>query len=355
MKTVLRNMCAVCMVLSLFLCILVKPSVAADDNKLYVFNWSEYIPQDVLDQFTKETGIEVVYTTYESNESMFAKLKLLDGKGYDVVVPSTYFVELMRDAGLLSPIDKSKLPNILHLDPQVLNQPFDPSNTYSMPYMWGVQGFMVNKKVVDPKEITSWNDLLRPEFKGKLLLSDDLRDTFGAALKATGASVNSTNPEEVKAAFEWLKAIKPHVRIFDVTAAKQALISEEVTAGLIWNGDAFIAQAENPNLVFIYPKEGNPLWMDTFVIPAKAENKENAHKFINFMLRPDIAAACLKEYNYSTPNKGVKALLDAEFAESDLIFPSKENIARSEFSIGIGEAVKMYEKYWEDLKIDSGN
>ncbi len=326
---------------------------AEEGKKLYVYNWSEYIPQHVLDTFTEETGIEVIYTTYESNEAMYAKLKLLDGKGYDIVVPSAYFIKLMCDAQLLWPIDKSKIPNITNLDPLTLNQAFDPKNKYSIPYMWGVQGFMVNKNAVDPKEITSWNDLMRPEFKGKLLLADDLRDTFGAALLATGSSVNSTDPAEIKAAYTWLKNIKPHVRIFDVTAAKQALISEEVMAGFIWNGDAFIAKNENPNLVFIYPKEGNPLWLDNFAIPAKAESKDHAHAFINFMLRPDIAAACVKEYNYSTANKGVKALLDAEYAESDLIFPSEENIARSEFSLDVGEALKIYEQYWEDLKTDS--
>ncbi len=316
-----------------------------------VYNWSEYIPQSVLDKFTEETGINIVYTTYESNEAMYAKLKLLNGKGYDVVVPSTYFVTLMQQNQLLSKIDKKKLPNMKYLDAFVLNQNFDPKNDYSIPYMWGVQGFMVNKNAVDPASITSWNDLMREEFKGKLLLSDDLRDTFGAALKATGASVNTTNEAEIKVAFDWLAKLKESVRIFDVTAAKQALISEEVAAGMIWNGDAFIAQAENPNLVFIYPKDGAPLWVDSFVIPSGAEKIEEAHAFINFMLRPDIAALCVQEYNYSTPNTGVRALLSKDYSKSNLIFPTKENLVNSEFTQGIGESQKIYEQYWEDLKI----
>ncbi len=335
-----------------FVVFAIVPAAQADEEKIiHVFNWSEYIPSSVLEQFTEETGIAVVYTTYESNEAMYAKLKLLGGKGYDIVVPSTYFVELLRDNDLLSTIDASKIPNMQYLEPVVLNQEFDPKNAYSIPYMWGAQGFMVNKNAVDPAQITSWNDLSRTEFKNKLLLSDDLRDTFGAALKATGASVNSKKPAEIKAAYEWLVKLKSHVRIFDVTAAKQALISEEVMAGMIWNGDAFIAQSENPDLVFIYPKEGMPLWLDSFVIPSQAANKNGAHAFINFMLRPDIAAKCVEEYNYTTPNKGVRAELEEEYATSNLIFPTENELKGSEFTQGIGNTLQDYEKYWEDLKI----
>ncbi len=341
--------------LLLALCCLVLGSAsmlhAAEEKVVNVYNWSEYIPQSVLDQFTKETGIKVVYTTYESNEAMYAKLKLLGGKGYDVVVPSTYFVDLMRDNGLLSTIDKSKLPNMKYLDEKVVAKAFDAKDSYSIPYMWGAQGFMVNKKAVDPKTITSWNDLMRPEFKGKLLLSDDLRDTFGAALLATGSSINTTKADEIKKGFEWLQKLKPSVRIFDVTAAKQALISGEVTAGFIWNGDAFIAQKENPDLVFVYPKEGTPLWLDSFVIPVHAEHKDAAHAFINFILRPDIAAKCVEEYNYTTPNTGVQKHLPKEMAESTLIFPTTAEIKDSEFTKGLGDTQKVYEKYWEDLKI----
>ncbi len=341
------------LLMALFCLILGSASMlqAAEEKVVNVYNWSEYIPQSVLDQFTKETGIKVVYTTYESNEAMFAKLKLLNGKGYDIVVPSTYFVDLMRESNLLSKIDKSKLPNIKYLDEAVVSKAFDAKDEYSIPYMWGAQGFMVNKKAVDPKTITSWNDLLRPEFKGKLLLSDDLRDTFGAALMATGSSINTTKEEEIKKGFEWLQKLKPSVRIFDVTAAKQALISGEVIAGFIWNGDAFIANQENSDLVFIYPKEGTPLWLDNFVIPSQAENKDEAHAFINFILRPDIAAKCVEEYNYTTPNTGVQKHLPKEMAESTLIFPTAKEIGDSEFTKGLGDTQKVYEKYWEDLKI----
>lgn len=226
----------------------VCPALAEEPKELNIFSWSEYIPQDVVNSFTKETGIKVVLSTYESNEAMYAKLKLLQGKGYDLIIPSSYFVELLAQDGLLAPLDKSRIQGLENLDPASLDLPFDKGNALTVPYMWGSVGLLINKREVDPATITSWRDLTRPEFKGRVLLSDDLRDTFGMALKACGHSINSTNPEEIRAAYEWLRELKPSVRIFDVTATKQAFISEEVVAGFSWNGDAFIAMQENPDL-----------------------------------------------------------------------------------------------------------
>lgn len=331
-------------------CASFSPAFAEEEKIVNVFNWSEYIPQDVLDQFTAETGIKVVYTTFDSNEAMFAKLKLLRGEGYDVVVPSAYFVDLLYKDGLLTAIDPKKITALDKLEPLVMHQTFDPDNTRSMPYMWGATGILVNKKHVDPATITSWNDLKRPEFKGHVLLSDDIRDTFGIALLARGYSINSTNEAEIKAAYEWLKELKPSVRVFDVTATKQAFISEEVYAGMSWNGDAYIAMQENPNLVFVYPKEGVPLWLDSMVIPKAAKHPDNAHAFINFLLRPDVAKRCVEEYNYTSPNMDVKKLLPPELAESRAIYPAKEDMTKSEFTLGIGETQKIYDKYWEMLK-----
>ena len=321
------------------------------EEKVNVFNWSEYIPQEALDQFEQETGIKVVYTTYETNESMYAKLKLLDGKGYDVVVPSAYFVEIMKENDLLGPIDKESLGDLSMLDPNVMGQAFDPQNQVSLPYMWGVTGLVVNKKYVDPAGVKGWRDLMRPEFAGKIILSDDMRDTMGVALKALGYSLNTTKEEEIRKAYEWLEALKPSVRVFDVTATKQALISEEVIAGMSWNGDAYIAMQENPDLVFIYPDEGAILWMDTFTISKASENRANAHEFIKFMLRPEIAAKCVEEYNYTTPNLPAKELLDEEMRSNIVMFPKEENLRNGEFTSGVGDALEIYDKYWEKLKV----
>lgn len=327
-----------------------SPSWAEEEKVLNVFSWSEYIPQEVVNGFTKETGIKVVLSTYESNEAMYAKLKLLGGKGYDLIVPSGYFVEVMARDGLLAPLDKGKITGLENLDQQALNQPFDKGNALTIPYMWGTVGLLVNKKAVDVSTIKSWKDLARPEFKGKVLLSDDLRDTFGVALKALGYSINTTNPDEIKAAYEWLKALKPSVRVFDVTATKQAFISEEVTAGLAWNGDAFIAMQENPDLEFIVPEEGLMIWLDSFAIPAGAEHKENAYKFISYLMRPEVAKLSVEEFSYSTPNKAAEKMLDPEYAKSKVIILDPEEMARGEVTLDVGKARELYEKYWEQLK-----
>ena len=312
------------------LLIAASPAFAEEAKELNVFSWSEYIPQEVVNGFTKETGIKVVLSTYESNEAMYAKLKLLGAKGYDLVVPSGYFVEVMAQDNLLAKLDKSKIKGLGNLDPASLNQPFDKGNALTIPYMWGTVGLLVNKKAVD--------------------VSDDLRDTFGVGLKACGYSINSTNPDEIKAAYEWLKALKPSVRVFDVTATKQAFISEEVVAGLAWNGDAFIAMQENPDLEFIVPEEGMLIWLDNFAIPAGAEHKENAYKFISYLMRPEVAKLCVEEFNYSTPNKAAEKILEPEYAESKVIVLDPEELAKGEVTVNVGKARELYEKYWEQLK-----
>lgn len=349
----MKRMCmAPVVVLVMLLTFVMAPlhANAAEEKVLNLFSWSEYFPQAALDMFEKETGIKVVYTTYESNEAMFAKLKMLEGKGYDIVIPSTYFVALMREQGLLSKIDRSKIANFGNLDAKVLGGPFDPTNDYSIPYMWGSTGMMVNSKHVDPATITSWKDLMRPEFKGKVLLSSDLRDTIGIALKALGYSVNSRSEAEIKAAYEFLKELKPSVLVFNVESTKQAFIGEEVVIGMSWNGDAVIAMQENPDLKFIYPKEGLPLWLDSLSIPVGAEHKDNAHKFINFTLRPDIAKMIVEEFLYSTPNTAGWQLLPDELKNNNAVSPTDKDLAGSEFTNAVGDAKAIYEKYWEMLK-----
>jgi spermidine/putrescine transport system substrate-binding protein len=322
----------------------------AKGGQVVVYNWSEYIPQDVLDAFSTETGIKVVYSTFESNEAMYAKVKLLRGKSYDVVVPSGYFVDLLRRDNLVRPVDHAKLTNLANLDPRLLNQEYDPGNKYSIPYMWGAVGLAYNSKYVPEGSVTRWADLLKPEFEGKIILTDDLRDAFGIALRAGGHSINSRDPGEIKEAFGFLSQLKKSVRVFDVTAIKQALISEEVWLGPIWNGDYLVASEENPSLRYVFPSEGAVLWTDSFVIPIGAENVDNAHVFINYMLRPEVAARCVEEYKYSTPNLKALPLLPENLRNNPILVPGPAQLKNAEFTTGIGDALGLYEKYWEQVK-----
>ncbi|WP_022662744.1 extracellular solute-binding protein [Paucidesulfovibrio longus] len=336
--------------LLLALCLALLPGLASAGGEVYVYNWTEYVPEAVLNQFTEETGIKVIYTTYDSNEAMYAKVKLLGGEGYDVVVPSTYFVNKMRREGLLLPLDRSKLPSFANLDTKFLNKPYDPDNEYSVPYLWGGSGIIANTEMVSAEGMDSWRWLWSPQLKGKLLLQDDLRDVLGIGLLLKGYSVNETDPEHIREAYEVIKTLAPNVLVYNSDNPKSAYLGGEVAGGMIWNGEAYQALGEMDTLKFVWAKEGGLLWMDNFVIPKNAKNVDNAHAFINFMLRPDIAAQCCVEYGYATPNKAAVKLLSAELRESPLIFPPDEVVARSEFQNDVGEAILVYEKYWHMLK-----
>lgn len=353
MKHPIPSLLGVLYALVLCASVMAPPAQAAPANKnagqVIVYNWSEYIPQDVLDKFTEETGIKVVYSTFEANEAMYAKLKLLRGKGYDVVVPSGYFVQIMAQNKLLQALDLSKIPNIANIDDRMRGLEFDPANRYSVPYMWGAAGLAYNKKYI-PTPLTKWADLLRPEFKGKIILTDDLRDAFSLALRARGITINTRKQEEIAQGFEFLTALKPSVRIFDVTAIKQALISGEVWLGPIWNGDFLVAREENPDLEYVFPEEGAVLWVDNFAIPSGAENLENAYAFINFMLRPEVAKRAIEEYKYSSPNREAIKLLSQEMRDNRILNPGPEELKNAEFTASVGEALSIYEKFWERLK-----
>lgn len=341
-----------CLLLAALLlpCLLVPAPAQAKPERLVVYSWSDYLPQSVLDQFAKETGIKVVNATFESNEAMYIKVKLMKGKGYDVILPSTYFIDLMSAEGLISKLDHDKLPNLSNIDPSLMDQTYDPGNQYSVPFMWGSTGLMFNSRHVDPAGVRSWKDMLRPEFKGKVILSDDMRDSMGVALKARGHSANTLEKAELDDAYEFLRALKPSVRVFDVTASKQAFVSEEVHIGLIWNGDAILASRENPDLRFVYPEEGVLLWVDSFAITSASTNKDNAHKFINFMLRPEIAKACVEAFPYSTPNMPARKMLSQELQESRVANPWPEDLKNSEFILSVGKTLAIYEKLWEKIK-----
>lgn len=325
-------------------------SGSGSGEKVVIYNWTEYIPEDVLRQFTKETGIQVEYATYESNEAMYSKLKLLDGKGYDIAVPSTFFVERMHKEGLLQPIDKTLLSNYRNLDPAHLNKPFDPNNVYSVPYLWGSTSIAVNGDDVDPSSITSWKDLWKPEFAGKLMIMDDVRDNFYVGLRVAGFENNSKDEAEIEAAYQALKALWPSIKMINSDSPKSPLIKGEVSIGAIWNGEAYMALPELPNLQYIYPEEGAVLWVDSFVIPKGAGNIENAHKFIDFMLRAESAKAAIEELGYAAPNVPGRELLDEELRNNKIIFPDSEDIARGSYHQDLGETVLIYERYWERLK-----
>ncbi|EQA14526.1 bacterial extracellular solute-binding family protein [Glaesserella parasuis 174] len=319
-------------------------------EKLYVYNWTEYVPSSLLEQFTKETGIEVIYSTFESNEEMYSKLKLTNGSGYDIVFPSSYYVGKMAKDGMLAEIDKSKLSNFHNVSKALMGKEFDPENKYSLPYVYGLTGIGVNASDIDPNTITSWGDLWKPEFKGKVLLMNDSREVFHIALLLDGKSPNTSNADEIKTAYERLTKLVPNVLVFNSDSPEMPYLQGEVAIGMQWTGSAYRAKSENPDLKFIFPKEGAVIWMDNYVIPKNAKNKEAAHKFIDFLLRPESAKMVIETMGFSMPNENVKALLPAETVQDPLIFPPLEEIEKGVLQSDVGDAVETYEKYWNLLR-----
>jgi len=319
---------------------------------LNLYNWSEYMPQEVLTRFEEETGIQVVYTTYDSNEAMYAKLKLLDDSAaYDLAVPSTYYVSKMRQEGLLMPIDRSKIEGFDNLDPELVNLDIDPDNKFSIPYLWGTTGLAVDTADVKGEPVTAWADLWDERFKGRVMLTNDMREVFHVGLRVLGYSGNSTNPEEIKAAYEKLTELMPSVRTFNSDAPRVPYLEGETDVGMIWNGEAVMAEETMPALDYVYPEEGIIAWLDSFVIPGNANNPEAAHKFISFVLQPEISALISEEIGYATPNLAARKMLPDEVVNNRASYPAPEDMSNAEFQVDIGdEALQVYAKYWEMLK-----
>jgi spermidine/putrescine transport system substrate-binding protein len=320
------------------------------EEKVVLYNWADYIPDQVLKSFTKETGIKVEVATFDSNETMFAKLQLVNGKGYDLAIPTTYFIERMKRADLIQPLDKSKLKNLGNLDPSLLNQAYDPDNKYSIPYLWGSTAVAVNTDEIDPSSITSWKDLWKPEFKDKILLLDDVRDIFVMGLKVKGFENNTKNEDEIRQAYEALVELLPNVKLFLSDSPKGPIIQGNVPMGVMWNGETYMAQLELGTMEYIYPSEGVTLWVDSFVIPKGAENVENAHKFIDYVLRADIGKIILEEVGNSTPNRATIPLLSEEMRNDPMVVPPADVIKKGTYHSDLGDANAIYEKYWQMLK-----
>ncbi|MGF1724927.1 extracellular solute-binding protein [Photobacterium nomapromontoriensis] len=317
----------------------------AADKELVFMNWGPYISTELREQFTKETGIKVIYSTYESNETMYAKLKA-HPKGYDLVVPSTYFVAKMRDEGMLQKIDKSKLTNFKELDKNYLDKPFDPNNDYSIPHVIAMTGLAVNTDMYDPADFDSWADLWNPELKGQLMLMDDTREVFHIALRKLGYSGNTTNPKEIDEAREELKKLMPNVLVFNSDNPAAPYLAGEVGLGMLWNGSAAAAQKEGLPIELIWPKEGGIFWVDSLAIAKNAQNVEAAHKMIDFLLRPDVAAKISEETGYLTAVEKS----NAKYKDNPTLFPPQEDLDRGEWQDSVGDMNIRYENYFLELK-----
>jgi len=325
--------------------------VYANNNVLNIYTWAGYINPKIVSLFEKETGIKIHYGTFTTNQALYTKLKADPYADFDIIMPSTYLVDRMYHENLLLLLDKSKIPNFKYLDPALLNKQYDPHNQYSIPFLWGTTGIVINTKVYSHHQVTSWADLWNPKYKNKVVVLDDMRDTFSMAFRVLGYSINDQNPKHIEAAYLKLKALYPNIRSFEENGSLMIYGEEEADIGMMASGDAYILMQSMPNYIYIYPKEGPNVWMDSMVIPLHAKHVENAYRFINFMLRPGVAAMVSESVGYATPNLAAIKLLPKEMRNNIVFNPPKSALISIETKKDLAkETLQLYLHYWELLK-----
>ena len=325
---------------------------SSEQQQLFLLNWGTYIDPELIKEFEAETGIQVVYETFDSNDAMEAKLKQ-GGTRYDIVFPSESSITKLVNQNLLQKLDHSKIKGLENISPFLLNSPVDKGNQYTVPYFWGTVGIMVNTKYIDPESIQTWNDLWKEDFKNKVLVLDGNREALGMALQSLGYSLNSKNENELHAAEVKLKELKPNVRAVLNEEIKTMMKLEEAPIGMGYSGDAAAVAEENPNVQYILPKDGSAVWTDNFAIAHTAVNIDGAYAFINFMLRPENAARNAEYVGYSTPNEKAKELMDPEVTSDETYYPSEEIINSLEHYEYLGnDWIQKYNEAFLDFKME---
>lgn len=355
-KNAIRGKKAIASLGALLLCIIIiggsfvtKASGKREPKAvLNVFNWSEYLPQSVIDKFEEQYNIKVNYSTFSSNEEMLAKL-MAGGSQFDLVVASDYMVEILQKQNLIQPIDKMKISNFKNLDETILNLEFDPGNKYSVPYMWGDACIAVNtSKLKTP--ITSYKDLWNPELKNSIVVLDDQRAVIGMALKKLGYSINETSPEALAAAKKELEKLQPNIKAYDSDSPKTLLINGEASVGFVWGAEAALARRENKDITAVIPVEGLFLQQDNFVIPTQSKNKDAAELFINFILEPEISSEISREFPYANPNKAAYPYMDQAILKDIAVYPPADAVKKGEHLKDIGQSVQLFDKIWSEVK-----
>jgi len=334
------------LILPALLALAIGAGPARAAGELNLFGWSEYIPQSVLDGFTKETGIKVNFETYASNEELLSKL-VAGGGSYDLVQPSDYAAEVMIRQNLLSPLDPRLLPNLKNIAPEFRHRPHDPAGRYTVPYMSGTVGIVVNtEKVKTP--VHSYSDVFTPAFKDRIVVLNDTREIVTWALYTLKLPINTINAESLAQARPvvagWVKLVK----VFDSDSPKTALLNGDVDVGVVWSGEAAILWKENKKFQYFIPTEGAHQFIDVLAIPANAKNKEAAHKLIDYILRPEVSVLISEAFPYTNPNQAARKLLTPEQLANPASYPPGS--PKLETFRDIGKAAADIDRLVTDLK-----
>ena len=314
-------------------------------KELNLFGWSEYVPQAVLDKFTTETGIKVNYETYASNEEMLSKL-LGGASAYDLIQPTDYVIEALRAKGKLEAIDFKNVPNFKNISKEYTNLPHDPEQKYSVPYMAGTVGIVVNtEKIKEP--ITGLDDVFSGKYASRIVTLNDNRELLTWAMRTLNLDINKVTPDAIAKARPVLAKWLPQIKLYDSDSPKTALLNGDVDVGVVWSGEAAILYRENKKFAYVLPKEGAHLWIDSLAIPKGAPHKAAAEQFINFILRPEISALISEAFPYTNPNTEARKLLTPEQLANPASYPSATKL---ETFRDIGKAASVVDKLITDLK-----
>lgn len=315
---------------------------------LNVFNWSEYLPQSVIDKFEQNYNVKVNYSTFSSNEEMLAKL-MAGGSNYDLAVASDYMVDILTKQNLIQTIDLENIPNFKNIDKNLTNLEFDKGNKYSIPYMWGDACIVYDSRKVK-KEIKGFSDLWDKEFKNSIVVLDDQRAIIGMALQKNGYSINDTNLNHLNQAKNDLIALQPNIKAYDSDSPKTLLINGEASIGYVWGAEAYLAKLENPYLKVVIPKEGLFIQQDNFVMPKGAKEKQAAEQFVNFILSPEISAEISESFPYANPNEEAHKLMKKSILEDIAVYPPLDAVKKGEHLKDIGDNTKYFDKIWSQIK-----
>ena len=352
-KTLVSLVLAVCMLISVL-----ALSACSENTEhavtLNVYNWGEYIDQNVLDMFTEQTGIEVNYTTYASNEEMYAKI-VSGAASYDVIIPSEYMIAKMIDEGLLAEIHTENLENYSLIGDEYKGLSYDPEEKYSVPYTWGTVVIVYNTKYVDEEDVAdqSINLLWNEKYAGKILMFDNPRDAFALSLIKLGYSINTINPAEWQEAADELRNQKDILQAYVMDQIFDKMISEEAYIAPYYAGDAIVMMEENEDLAAYVPVEGANMFFDSMCILETSEHKEEAEKFIDFMCSTEIAVMNAEEVWYAIPQLEAYEQLDPEQKDDPMVYPPQEVLDRCEVFVNLPEDVMhLQSKLWISLKTE---
>ncbi|MBY4984929.1 ABC transporter substrate-binding protein [Streptococcus suis] len=325
-------------------------STQGTTDKLVIYNWGDYIDPELLEEFTAKTGIQVDYQTFDSNESMYTKIKQ-GGTTYDLTIPSEYMISKMTEENMLIKLDKSKIEGLENIDPQFMGLSFDKNNDYSIPYFWGTLGIVYNETMVEnpPQE---WEDLWSEEYRDNIMLIDGVREVMGFGLQSLGHSLNSKDPAEIEKAAEHLYNLTPNVKAIVADEIKGYMIQDAAAIAVSFSGEASEMLDGNENLRYVVPSKGSNLWFDNMVIPKTAKNLDGAYAFMSFMLRPENALRNAEYVGYSTPIPAAKAMLDEETQNDESFYPSEETMKKMEVYDNLGqEMLGMYNDLYLQFKM----